>query len=91
MRYRQHQLDETVYDLDAVYDGPDWTCHKCGKQCCIVGDAPAICEDCCEDHEYEYDRDERGWFCKKNAPLLHHLTFGTIKCIITLGFRNQRA
>lgn len=45
----------------------DFTCQKCGKECVIAPDPPerAICQDCCEDHEYEYDKWRRGWFCTK--------------------------
>lgn len=46
----------------------EFACHKCGKQCPV---APAddstdktVCEDCCEYHEYEYDKWRRGRFCK---------------------------
>lgn len=44
---------------------PDFRCHVCGKECDIAPQPPerAICEECCEDHEYEYDRGERWKFC----------------------------
>lgn len=43
----------------------DFTCRKCGIECLSAPDSPerAICENCCEDHEYKYDRYERGTFC----------------------------
>lgn len=43
----------------------DFRCHKCRKQCDVAPMPPlrAICEDCCEDHEYEYDAVERWHFC----------------------------
>jgi len=54
-------------------DGPDFSCQKCGKECDVAPQPPAraICEDCCEDHEYVYEQGERGHFCKhcnKPAP-----------------------
>ena len=43
----------------------DFSCRVCGVQCAIAPDPPgrAVCEDHCEDHEYIYCKDERGWFC----------------------------
>lgn len=45
---------------------PDWSCRVCGKPVMVI---PAEmergwCVDCCPDHDYEYDRHERGHFCK---------------------------
>jgi len=44
-----------VYDI--------FRCHKCGKQANLgpsdINPEPAVCEDCCDDHEYKYDR----WGC----------------------------
>lgn len=44
----------------------DFNCHKCGKQCDVAPMPPlrAICEDCCEDHEYDYDATERWHLCR---------------------------
>ena len=44
----------------------DFSCRVCGKQCDSAPPAPerAVCEEHCEDHEYEYDRGERDRFCK---------------------------
>lgn len=41
-------------------------CSKCGRDEVVVYDKPetAICRDCCEDHEYEYDRGDRKHYCK---------------------------
>lgn len=43
----------------------DFTCKFCGKQCPIAPDLPerAVCEDHCEDHNFEYDPHRRGKFC----------------------------
>jgi hypothetical protein len=51
----------------------DFTCSVCGAICNIAPDPPgrAVCQDHCEDHEYEYDRSV-GWHvckhCDKAAP-----------------------
>ena len=44
----------------------DFSCRVCGKQCDTAPMLPAraVCEEHCEDHEYEYDRDERWHLCK---------------------------
>ena len=44
----------------------DFTCRVCGAGCDIAPDPPAraVCPNCCDDHEYEYVRGERGHFCK---------------------------
>ena len=46
----------------------DFSCHVCGKQCDIAPNPPekAVCDECCADHEYEYDRDEF-WHCCKTC------------------------
>lgn len=46
-------------------EGDEFKCHKCGKECPIApaNGGKAVCEDCCEDHRYEYDPGERGHFC----------------------------
>lgn len=40
-------------------------CHKCGKETLVAPDPPgkAVCIDCCEDHNYKYERGEHGHFC----------------------------
>jgi hypothetical protein len=44
----------------------DFSCRVCGKECDVAPDPPAraVCEEHCEDHEYEYDKWRRGKFCK---------------------------
>jgi len=61
-------------DWDGLLIGPGmgelescgcFKCHKCGKVLDVGhwdGSAD-VCEDCCDDHNYKYDRDERGHFC----------------------------
>lgn len=41
-------------------------CSKCSADDVIVYMTPedAICPACCPDHEYEYERGDRDWFCK---------------------------
>lgn len=51
----------------------DFTCRVCGKETLVAPEPPerAICPECCEDHEYEYEPGERGHYCKhcfKQAP-----------------------
>lgn len=43
----------------------DYSCRKCGKQCDSAPYPPAraICEDCCPDHDYRYEREERKHRC----------------------------
>jgi len=43
----------------------DFHCHKCGVETATAPPLPdlAVCEECCEDHEYKYDSYERGSFC----------------------------
>lgn len=43
----------------------DFNCHVCGKACPIAPDPPgrAVCEDHCEDHDYQYDKSRRNRFC----------------------------
>lgn len=42
------------------------TCAKCGCEVDQYYDDPTkdICEDCCDDHQYEYDKWERAHLCK---------------------------
>jgi NMD protein affecting ribosome stability and mRNA decay len=52
----------------------DFSCRVCGKQCDSAPLPPvrAVCEDCCDDHDYQYERELRGHFCVhcgKPAPL----------------------
>lgn len=44
-----------------------FTCNRCGKPTVSAPDPPGLawCEECCTDHEYEYDRDRRGRFCNR--------------------------
>jgi hypothetical protein len=51
----------------------DFHCHKCGKETASAPDPPekAVCEDCCEDHDYRYVQGERRHaciHCDKDAP-----------------------
>jgi hypothetical protein len=41
-------------------------CSKCGADevICYLAPETAICPNCCEDHEYEYERFDRGHFCQ---------------------------
>ena len=43
----------------------DFHCRVCGKETDIAPDPPerAVCAEHCEDHEYQYDQVDRGWFC----------------------------
>lgn len=43
----------------------DFSCRVCGVQCAIAPDPPAraVCPEHCEDHDYEYQRSERGTYC----------------------------
>lgn len=43
----------------------DFSCRVCGIQCDIAPDPPdrAVCPEHCEDHDYRYNRDDRGHFC----------------------------
>lgn len=43
----------------------DYSCRECGVECDSAPDPPArtICPDCCEDHDYVYERELRGKFC----------------------------
>lgn len=43
---------------------PTFKCHKCGAGTIVEPpDNPAVCENCCEDHDYEYCREERTYYC----------------------------
>ena len=41
-------------------------CSKCGRDEVIVYDSPetAVCPECCDDHDYIYDRGDRKHYCK---------------------------
>jgi hypothetical protein len=43
----------------------DFACRVCGKECTVAPDPPlrAICPDCCDDHDYLYDRYAREHYC----------------------------
>ena len=43
----------------------DFSCRVCGVQCDSAPDPPAraVCPEHCEDHDYEYQRSERGTYC----------------------------
>jgi hypothetical protein len=43
----------------------DFRCHVCGVECPVAPDPPdkAVCEECCEDHDYHYERCERAKVC----------------------------
>lgn len=43
----------------------DFSCRVCGVQCDGAPDPPAraVCPECCEDHDYRYERDLRGRYC----------------------------
>jgi len=40
-------------------------CHRCGSSEVIAyaSEATAICPNCCDDHNFMYDRHERWWSC----------------------------
>lgn len=51
----------------------DFHCHNCGAEVDSAPDPPAkaLCENCCEDHDYRYCPDRQGtycWACDKPAP-----------------------
>lgn len=52
-------------------DKPSFLCQECGKDCDIAPDPPAraICEACCKDHDYAYDRGDRRWTCEHCGAL----------------------
>lgn len=55
----------------------DFSCRVCGVQCVLAPDPPAraVCPEHCEDHDYEYQRSERGTYCNhcgQQAPEDHH-------------------
>lgn len=43
----------------------DFSCRVCGIQCDSAPDPPAraVCPNCCEDHDYRYERELRGHYC----------------------------
>lgn len=52
----------------------DFHCHQCGKETALAPDPPdkAVCEDCCEDHDYRYDRWERTHVCTHCGKPVDH-------------------
>lgn len=76
----------TLYDVQykiigdffhQVQPAINFTCSKCGKECSVAPELPAraVCEKCCGDHDYQYERGECGWFCVhcfKEAPYDWH-------------------
>lgn len=59
--------EEADFDIAIKEDfgDPDFHCHKCGVETTTAPLLPklSVCENCCEDHEYEYDSYERAKFC----------------------------
>lgn len=43
----------------------DFSCCVCSVQCDSAPDPPAraVCPNCCEDHDYRYERELRGTYC----------------------------
>jgi hypothetical protein len=43
----------------------DFSCRVCGVECDSAPDPPAraVCPNCCEDHDYRYERELRGHYC----------------------------
>jgi hypothetical protein len=43
----------------------DFSCRVCGVECDGAPDPPAraVCPNCCEDHDYRYERELRGHYC----------------------------
>lgn len=50
---------------EALEPQVDFSCRVCGAQCDIAPDPPAraVCPNCCEDHDYRYERELRGHYC----------------------------
>lgn len=48
------------------YIRPDFSCRMCGKECDLAPEPPdrAVCEKCCEDHDYIYIDREIGHACR---------------------------
>ena len=44
---------------------PDFHCYSCGAETTLAPDPPAraVCEECCEDHDYQYLAGERNHVC----------------------------
>lgn len=44
---------------------PDFHCRDCGAETSIAPDPPAraVCEECCDDHDYRYLAGERNHVC----------------------------
>ena len=56
-----------MYTGEARGMADDFHCKVCRKEIdgCAPDGSPLWCEDCCPDHEYEYDRGRQGHFCKR--------------------------
>jgi hypothetical protein len=54
-------MNEMDNNPDTSAQVPDFRCWVCGKQCPIAPDPPR--RSVCEDHEYKYERVDRGHFC----------------------------
>jgi len=60
----------TVALKHVVSADSEFACRVCGKECNYAPADPVgpddkpICEDCCEEHEYEYDKVDRASYCK---------------------------
>lgn len=52
-------------DTNRSSETVDFHCGKCGAETTIAPDPPAkaVCENCCEDHDYRYERGERAHLC----------------------------
>ena len=59
------QIDpETKHKARLIMQPPTFKCHKCGADTDIEPEnEPAVCTDCCDDHEYEY-QGSAGHCCK---------------------------
>lgn len=60
--FRRDEWDAQEREREPVID---FTCHVCGVVCDTAPDPPlrAVCPEHCEDHDYRYNRDDRGHFC----------------------------
>lgn len=43
----------------------DFHCGKCGAETALAAAPPVttVCENCCEDHDYRYEREQRAHVC----------------------------